>query len=96
MHIFPSTYNVTELPGESSCQYYINKVKYKDVVIRHFAGGQKWREIWLEPNSLYFKFQKINIFKFIKIYKIKLFYQKLKGYIFSKLKFIFNKTQKTS
>lgn len=96
VHIFPSTYNVTELPGESSCQYYINKVKYKDVVIRHFAGGQKWREIWLEPNSLYFKFQKINIFKFIKIYKIKLFYQKLKGYIFSKLKFIFNKTQKTS
>tara|TARA_B100001057_G_scaffold61150_2_gene54463 strand:- start:3191 stop:4084 length:894 start_codon:yes stop_codon:yes gene_type:complete len=89
VHIFPSEYNVTELPGESSCQYYINKVKYKDVVIRHFAGGQKWRKVWMDLNSPYFKLQKINFFKFIRFYKFKLFLQKLKGYILSKINSFF-------
>ena len=26
----------------------INKVKKKDVIIRHFAGGQQWRKEWFD------------------------------------------------
>lgn len=85
VHIFPSEYNVTELHGESFGVNYINKVKYNDVVIRHFAGGQKWRSEWINTKSLYFRFQKINIFKYINTYKIKTFFQKLKGFISSKI-----------
>ena len=92
VHIFPSTYNVTELPGESNCQYYINKVKYDDVVIRHFAGGQKWRKVWMNDKSIYFKIQKLNVFKFIPFYKAKQFFQKLRGYILSKIKIVFKST----
>ena len=65
------------------------KVKYKDVVIRHFAGGQKWRKVWMDLNSPYFKLQKINFFKFVRFYKFKLFLQKLKGYILSKINSFF-------
>ena len=86
VHIFPAEYNVTELHGESPCLYYINKVKYKDVVIRHFSGGQKWRAEWSNKKSTYFKLQKINIFKNIIFFKIKIFFQKLKGFILSKIK----------
>ncbi len=43
--IFPTTYNVTEWPGESSCQFNINRVEKKDAIIRHFAGGQDWNNI---------------------------------------------------
>ena len=31
------------MPGESGCTFNINPVERKDVVIRHFAGGQPWR-----------------------------------------------------
>jgi hypothetical protein len=86
VHIFPSEYNVTELHGESTCVNYINKVKYDDVIIRHFAGGQKWREEWVNTKSLYFRLQKINLFKYINFYKIKVFFQKLKGFLLSKFK----------
>ncbi|BCV01075.1 hypothetical protein CM15mP35_04460 [bacterium] len=55
VHVFPSTYNVTELVGESACINYINKVSYNDVVIRHFAGGQKWRKEWLNKKIFILK-----------------------------------------
>lgn len=45
LDIFPTTFNVTEWEGESSCQFNINKVKKEDVVLRHFAGGQSWENI---------------------------------------------------
>jgi len=44
-YVFPPIYNVTEWEGESGCQFNINKVPKKDVIIRHFAGGQDWRNI---------------------------------------------------
>ena len=41
--VLPTCWNVTEMPGESGCVFNINPVEKKDVVIRHFAGGQPWR-----------------------------------------------------
>ena len=48
VEILPTEWNVTEMEGESSCQYLINKVNREDVIIRHFSGGQKWRVEWLQ------------------------------------------------
>ena len=46
IELFPTEYNVTEWPGESSCMFNINKIKNKQSVkIRHFAGGQNWNNI---------------------------------------------------
>jgi hypothetical protein len=42
VEIFHTGFNVTEWEGESSGQFDINKVPKKDVMIRHFAGGQDW------------------------------------------------------
>ena len=87
IHLFPSTYNVTEFYGESSCLNNINKVSdYNDVVIRHFAGAQKWRKVWLNTDSVYFKTMKYNLLNYTTQYKIKSFYRKVKGFIKSKLK----------
>ena len=46
--ILPTVWNVTEMPGESDCHFNINPVKKGDVIIRHFAGQQQWREEWLK------------------------------------------------
>lgn len=46
VEIFPTEWNVTEIKGESNCEYLINEVKTEDVFIRHFAGGQQWRKEW--------------------------------------------------
>jgi len=46
VEVLPTEWNVTELEGESNCQFLINKVKKDDVLIRHFAGGQPWRKEW--------------------------------------------------
>jgi len=43
VEVLPTCWNVTEMPGESGCTFNINPVERKDVVIRHFAGGQPWR-----------------------------------------------------
>jgi len=86
IHVFPSEYNVTELPGESACINYINKVQYDEVVIRHFAGAQKWRKVWLNTNSIFFKIKKYNLLNFTTRYKFLNFYKKLIGFIKSKLK----------
>lgn len=43
VEILPTPWNVTEMPGESGCVFNINPVDRKDVIIRHFAGGQPWR-----------------------------------------------------
>ena len=47
VEILGTHWNVTEMPGESDCHFNINPVPKKDVIIRHFAGQQKWREEWL-------------------------------------------------
>lgn len=44
VEILPTCWNVTEMPGESWCEFNINQVERKDVIIRHFAGGQPWRD----------------------------------------------------
>jgi len=48
VEIFPTEFNVTEWENESSCMFNINKVKKENVIIRHFAGGQKWEESWFK------------------------------------------------
>ena len=53
VHIFPTGFNVTEWEGESSCQFDINKTPKENVVIRHFAGGQDWKNVknWLNEKN---------------------------------------------
>lgn len=46
VEILPTCWNVTEIPGESWCEFNINQVSKNDVIIRHFAGGQPWRHEW--------------------------------------------------
>lgn len=46
VQLLPTEWNVTEMEGESSCQYLINKANREDVIIRHFAAGQEWRKEW--------------------------------------------------
>jgi len=48
VEILPTCWNVTEMPGESGCQFNINSVQREDVIVRHFAGGQPWRKEWFE------------------------------------------------
>jgi hypothetical protein len=48
VQLLPTEWNVTELPGESGCEFLINSVNPKNVIIRHFAGGQQWRREWFE------------------------------------------------
>jgi hypothetical protein len=48
VQLLPTAWNVTELEGESSCEFLINKVTKEDVIIRHFAGGQQWRKEWFD------------------------------------------------
>lgn len=40
----PTEWNVTQVPGESNLDFHINKVDKSNIKIRHFAGGQQWRE----------------------------------------------------
>ena len=48
VEVLPTEWNVTELEGESSCEFLINKTSKEDVIIRHFAGGQQWRNEWFK------------------------------------------------
>jgi hypothetical protein len=48
VEVLPTAWNVTELEGESSCEFLINKTPREDVIIRHFAGGQQWRKEWFD------------------------------------------------
>ena len=48
VEVLPTEWNVTEMEGESNCQFLINEVSEKDVIIRHFAGGQQWRKEWFD------------------------------------------------
>lgn len=45
-HVQPlaTEWNVTQVPGESNLDFYINKVDTSKIKIRHFAGGQQWRK----------------------------------------------------
>ena len=69
VQIFPTNYNVTELPGESTCTYNINKINYNNVYIRHFAGGQKWRSEWYYKKTILFHLKHINPINYFKSYK---------------------------
>ena len=50
VQLFESKYNVTELGLETHGTFNINKVKFYNVVNRHFAGNQKWNPVWLNTN----------------------------------------------
>lgn len=56
VQILPANWNVTELIGESSLEFNINKVDPQNVYIRHFSGGQSWRKDWFNIKGLKFKF----------------------------------------
>tara|TARA_R100000664_G_scaffold4363_1_gene8903 strand:+ start:2447 stop:3265 length:819 start_codon:yes stop_codon:yes gene_type:complete len=45
-------YNVTEWPGESNCDYNINKLSNpKDVILRHFVSGQLWNDQMIDSGN---------------------------------------------
>lgn len=48
VEVLSARWNVTEMEGESGCEFLINNTDKENVIIRHFAGGQKWREEWFE------------------------------------------------
>tara|TARA_A100001391_G_scaffold123951_1_gene84488 strand:- start:6576 stop:7331 length:756 start_codon:yes stop_codon:yes gene_type:complete len=48
VEILPTEFNVTEVEGESNCEFLINRVNNDDVIIRHFAGVQGWRKEWFD------------------------------------------------
>lgn len=66
IEILPTNWNVTEVRGESSCIFYINKSNYNNVIVRHFAGPQEWRKIWLEKGKLTFHLNFLNPIRIIK------------------------------
>ena len=66
IEILPTNWNVTEVRGESSCIFYINKSTYNNVIVRHFAGPQKWRKIWLEKGKLSFHLNFLNPIRIMK------------------------------
>jgi hypothetical protein len=80
VQIFPTNYNVTELPGESTCTYNINKINYNNVYIRHFAGGQKWRSEWYYKKTILFHLKHINPINYFKSYK-NFYYPRIKNKI---------------
>lgn len=51
VQLLPTTWNVTEMPGETSCDFLINYTKPEEVIIRHFAGGQQWRKEWFKNET---------------------------------------------
>ena len=47
--ILDPNWNVTEIPDEDGGNtFYINPTRASDVIVRHFAGGRKWREDYFE------------------------------------------------
>ena len=60
VEILPTSWNVTEMKGESPCNFLINKTFYSKVRIRHFAGAQPWREEWFDTNKLSFHLAHLN------------------------------------
>ena len=52
VQLLSSNFNVTELKGETEGTYNINKVKYYNVINRHFAGGQKFKKVWYKNNLI--------------------------------------------
>lgn len=44
VQILPANWNTTAVIGEGDCKFNINKVDPQDIIIRHFAGGQEWRD----------------------------------------------------
>lgn len=52
VQLLSSNFNVTELKGETEGTYNINKVRYYNVINRHFAGGQKFKKVWYKNNLI--------------------------------------------
>jgi len=73
VQILNSEWNTTEMPGESSCIFYINKTSYNNVIIRHFAGPQQWRDIWLEKKTIKFHLHFLNPIRILKNFVRSLF-----------------------
>ena len=65
VEILPTSWNVTEMKGESPCNFLINKTFYNNVRIRHFAGAQDWRKEWFEKDKLKFHLQHLNPFRYL-------------------------------
>jgi hypothetical protein len=65
VEILPTSWNVTEMKGESSCNFLINKTFYNNVRIRHFAGAQPWRSEWFETNNATFHLKHLNPLRYL-------------------------------
>jgi len=51
VEILPTTWNVTHIPIEDGDdKFYMIPTKPEDTIIRHFAGGRKWRKEYFNEN----------------------------------------------
>lgn len=51
VEILPTVWNVTHIPEEDGKdQFYMIPTKSEDTIIRHFAGGRKWRKNYFNEN----------------------------------------------
>ncbi len=72
VEVLETKWNVSEIRGESPSIFLINKVRYKDTILRHFAGGQKWRSSWFTKDLSFLRFKNFEIILFLKSYLPKL------------------------
>ena len=66
VEILPTEWNVTLAPGETDSRFLINKTRYKDTIIRHFAGSNEWNSKWFDQHGLPPRLSVINKKNYIK------------------------------
>ena len=89
VEILPTSWNVTEMKGESPCNFLINKTFYGNVRIRHFAGAQEWREEWFDRNNLSFHIKHLNPFRYLNPFPINILNPRRKKIMKRKIKNLF-------
>ena len=66
VEVLGTEWNVSEVRGESQCTFLINKAKYNETILRHFAGGQKWRTPWFTDQGLMLRVKNFEFLMFLK------------------------------
>lgn len=72
VEVLGTEWNVSEVRGESPCLFLINKVAYKDIIFRHFAGGQKWKSLWFDQKISLLRIKNFDLYLYIKSFMPKL------------------------
>jgi len=78
VEVYPTKWNVSDLKGESNCKFLKNRVYYHQTIIRHFAGGQEWREDWFNSKSITFHLKHLNPINYFNRFPLRTIYSFLK------------------